>query len=69
MAKPVMDDVFEKAGGRTALRKSLGLSKQTMTDWKRKGYVPASHAVAVEAMTGIPRERLCPNFQWGRQAA
>ena len=65
MPKPVIEEAFEVAGGRTALRKALGLSKQTMTDWKRKGCVPSRHAAAVEALTGIPRERLCPNFQWG----
>jgi len=69
MAKPVIDEVFEKAGGRTALRTSLGLSKQTMSDWKRAGYVPARHAVDVEGLTGIPRERLCPGFHWGRDTA
>ena len=69
MAKPVIDEVFEKAGGRSALQASLGLSKQTMSDWKRAGYVPARHAVEVEELTGIPRERLCPDFHWGRTPA
>lgn len=64
--KPVIDEVFEKAGGRQSLQDALSLSKQTMSDWKRAGYVPAPHAVAVERLTGIPRERLCPNFDWGR---
>lgn len=63
----VIDEVFEKAGGRQALRTSLGLSKQTMSDWGRFGYVPSRHAVAVENITGIPRERLCPSFDWGRK--
>lgn len=65
MALSLIDEVFEKAGGRETLRNSLGLSKQTMSDWKRFGYVPARHAAAVEAKTGIPRERLCPDFDWG----
>lgn len=63
----LIDEVFEKAGGRQRLCKSLGLSKQTMSDWKRFGYVPARHAAAVEKLTGIKREKLCPGFDWGRK--
>jgi hypothetical protein len=71
MDESVIDEVFRKVP-RDYLRKSLGtpdkpLSKQTMSDWKRAGRVPARHAVAVEKMTGIPRERLCPDFDWGRK--
>lgn len=66
MENPAIEEMFEKSGGREALRRRLGLSKQTMSDWKRAGYVPARHAVDVEAITGIPRERLCPGFPWGR---
>lgn len=74
MSKPVMDEVFEKAGGRQALQESLGapgkpLSKQTMSDWKRAGYVPAKHAPAVEKLTGISRKRLCPDFDWDGKGA
>ncbi len=65
----LIDEVFEKAGGRQALMDALGLSKQTMSDWKRSGKVPSPHAVAVERLTGIPRERLCPDFDWGREKA
>jgi DNA-binding transcriptional regulator YdaS (Cro superfamily) len=65
----LMDEVFEKAGGRQVLQDKLHLSKQTMSDWKRWGRVPANHAVAVESLTGIPREKLCPQFEWGRDVA
>jgi DNA-binding transcriptional regulator YdaS (Cro superfamily) len=67
MNKRLIEEVFEKAGGRLALGKLLGLSKQTMSDWARWGHVPSKHAVAVEGITGIQRERLCPDFDWGRQ--
>ena len=60
----VIEEAFAKAGGRLALQRSLKLSKQTMSDWKRWGYVPARHAASVEAITGIPREKLCPQFEW-----
>lgn len=61
----VIDEVFEKAGGREALQKSLGVSKQTLSDWKRWGSVSAKKAIAIEKITGIPRQRLCPKFPWG----
>lgn len=67
----LLDEVFRKAGGRQALQAALSkgrdkpLSKQTLSDWKRSGKIPAAHAVAVEKLTGIPRERLCPDFDWG----
>lgn len=64
MSKSVIDEVFEAAGGREALQKSLGVSKQTISDWKRWGHVSAKRAPAVEAITGIPRQRLCPYFDW-----
>lgn len=67
MDENLIDLVFEKAGGRDKLQQSLGLSKQSMSDWRRAGYVPARHAVAVEKLTRIPREQLCPDFEWGRK--
>lgn len=69
----LLDEVFRKAGGRKALQAALSkgrdkpLSKQTLSDWKRAERIPAAHAVAVENITGIPRERLCPDFDWGRK--
>jgi hypothetical protein len=67
MKKSLIDEVFEKAGGRAALRNSFDppLSKQTMADWKRQGFVPMKRAVTVERITGIPRAKLCPDFDWG----
>ena len=56
--KNLIDDVFEKAGGRQRLRQALGLSKQTMSDWARAGCVPAKHCAAVHAKTGISLKTL-----------
>lgn len=64
MSKPLMDEVFEKAGGREKLQRALGVSKQTLSDWKRWGHVSAARAVSIERLTGIPRERLNPKFDW-----
>ncbi len=62
----VIEELFEKVG-RQRLQDELKLSKQTMSDWKRWGYVPSGHAVAVERLSGIPREKLCPRFDWGKE--
>lgn len=67
MPENIIDQIFALEGMREKIMRELSLSKQTMSDWKRAGGVPARHAVAVEKMTGIPRERLCPGFDWGRK--
>jgi DNA-binding transcriptional regulator YdaS (Cro superfamily) len=64
MSKTLIDRVIEQAGGRDALMRSLGVSKQTISDWKRWGHVSAKRAPAVEKLTGIPRTELCPDFDW-----
>jgi DNA-binding transcriptional regulator YdaS (Cro superfamily) len=63
MSRTVIDEVFEKAGGRQALRESLGLSKQSMSDWIRHQVVPIKHCPKVHAITGIPLEKLNPAFR------
>ena len=64
-----------EAGGRAVVRERLGVSKQTLSDWKRAGRVPPKHAPNLEVLSGIPREKLCPDddrHQWvkrGKRAA
>jgi hypothetical protein len=58
MDTPSIDQIFAKAGGRAKLQEALGLSKQSMSDWVRKGKVPLKHCAAVSAKTGIPLARL-----------
>jgi DNA-binding transcriptional regulator YdaS (Cro superfamily) len=62
MSKSVIEEAFQKAGGRAVLRKSLGVSKQTLSDWKRSGEIPAKHCAAVHALTRIPLGQLNPAF-------
>lgn len=64
MTKSLMDQVLEKAGGSRGLQQSLGVSKQTVSTWKRWGHVSATKAPAIERITGIPRQQLCPKFDW-----
>lgn len=62
MNKSLVDEVFEKAGGRAVLRKSLRVSKQTLSDWKRSGEIPVKHCAAVHALTRIPLATLNKAF-------
>lgn len=64
MTNPELESAFREPGSQKAVASALGVSKQTVNDWKRQGYVPAHHAVAFEAFTGVSRERACPDFIW-----
>lgn len=46
---------IEKAGGATELARALGVSPQSVWDWRVKGYVPPARAKEIEMQFGIPR--------------
>jgi DNA-binding transcriptional regulator YdaS (Cro superfamily) len=48
-----------RAGGITPLARRLGVSPQAVAQWK---LVPLRRVVEVEIATGVPRERLRPDF-------
>jgi DNA-binding transcriptional regulator YdaS (Cro superfamily) len=64
MDNPELTAFLEIRGKQAAVASSLGVSKQTVNDWKRQGFIPAKHAAAFEALSGIARTRLCPSFAW-----
>lgn len=47
------------AGGYSALASRLGLTKASVHQWTR---VPAERVLAVEAVTGVPRQQLRPDL-------
>lgn len=51
--------VVSSVGTYTALAKKLGVTPGAVTQWQ---YVPIRHVATVEAITGIPREQLRPDF-------
>ena len=65
MNNPAIEEAFERAGGRSKIRTSLKVSKQTLSDWKRLGYVPSKHCGELERLSGVSRRRLNPDFDWG----
>jgi DNA-binding transcriptional regulator YdaS (Cro superfamily) len=50
---------IQAAGGRKALARLLGISKQAVQKWTR---VPADRIIDVERVTGVPREKLRPDL-------
>jgi TorA maturation chaperone TorD len=48
-------------GGLDAFQQRLGVSRRTVFHWKQHG-IPAERALAVEAASGIPRQRLRPDL-------
>lgn len=65
MPYPDLNTFLEIHGKQAAVAAALGVSRQTVNDWKRNGFVPSRHAVAFEGLSGIPRGVLCPKFEWG----
>ena len=54
-----LQDAFKAAGGAAALAKALKLTKQAVWGWSR---CPAERVLAVEAASGVPRQRLRPDI-------
>jgi DNA-binding transcriptional regulator YdaS (Cro superfamily) len=49
----------ERAGGLRALARAIGINYQNIQIWKR---IPAERMIAIETVTGIPREQLRPDL-------
>ena len=62
---PIVKEAIEKAGSPSKLaevcvsaRTPNGITPQAVRKWKR---IPADHALAIEALTGISRSKLRPD--------
>jgi DNA-binding transcriptional regulator YdaS (Cro superfamily) len=55
----LIEDIIERGGGASALATKLKLHRATVWGWKK---VPPHHVLAVERITGIPREELRPDL-------
>jgi DNA-binding transcriptional regulator YdaS (Cro superfamily) len=53
---------IELAGGLTALARALGIRAPSISEWKRRGRIPANRVLAIEAATGVPRHELRPDL-------
>lgn len=50
--------VVDKAGGVSALARTLGVSRQVLYVWLQRGFVPLERAVEIEGLYGEPRAGL-----------
>lgn len=62
---PAIEEAYESAGGRKVVQEALGVTKATLSDWKRWGYVPPMRCGELEKLSGVSRRRLNPGFDWG----
>ena len=53
-----IDKIIELAGGPLALAEKLGVTHQAVYNWRKRGHVPASRAIQLEAMYSVQREEL-----------
>lgn len=55
---PALREAIDMLGGILAARAAIGVTHQAIYAWFKRGSVPAKHALLIEAMTGISRDRL-----------
>ena len=53
-----IQEAVDKLGSQEALAGLLGVTKQAVQKFVKKGYVPLRRAVEIEAQTGVDRKRL-----------
>lgn len=59
--KPI-DRAIQAAGGRTELAEKLGVTRQATYHWDE---IPSKFLIAIERLTGIPRQELRPDLYRG----
>jgi DNA-binding transcriptional regulator YdaS (Cro superfamily) len=55
---PGIRDAVISAGSQIKLAEALGVSQQAIQQWVAQGYAPIGRIAEIEALYGIPRERL-----------
>jgi len=55
----IIQTAIDKMGGITKLAQGLGISHTAIYSWKQ---VPPDRVIAIEGLTGIPREDLRPDL-------
>jgi DNA-binding transcriptional regulator YdaS (Cro superfamily) len=65
-AEIALKEAIAAAGGSAALARRLGIKQPSVFQWER---VPAERVLAVEAATGVRRERLRPDIYPPQEAA
>jgi len=59
MKDKALREVIKKVGSMNALARALCITRQAIQNWER---VPVPRVIEIEKLTGIPREKLRPDF-------
>ena len=58
-----IDRVLEILGGPTKAARALGIENPSVViNWRTRGQIPVDRVIAIESLTGIPREQLRPDL-------
>lgn len=55
---PPLDQAIARAGSQERLAQLLGVRQQSISVWRKRGFMPVLRAVEVEMQLGIPRQDL-----------
>jgi len=62
MKKDALQEAIQKAGGQTSLARAIGSTQGHVSQWIRRGKVPADKVLKIERVTGVSREKLRPDI-------
>jgi DNA-binding transcriptional regulator YdaS (Cro superfamily) len=55
-------EAVRTAGSQSAFGRLVGKRQSTVREWLMTDRLPAEHVLAIEAATGVPKERLRPDI-------
>lgn len=56
-----LTQAVEAVGGVGKLAAAIGVAQNVVSNWRKRGKVPAEHVLAIEAATGVSRHSLRPD--------
>jgi len=58
----IVERVISSYGGAAALARRLGVSRNAVSGWRSKQFIPVMRVLEVERVTGIPRHEIRPDI-------
>lgn len=62
MRTEVLDEVIKRLGNQAQLARICGVTPPAVTQWLKRGQIPATRCKTVEKATGIKRKDLRPDI-------
>lgn len=56
-----LSQAVDAVGGVGKLAATIGVAQNVVSNWRKRGKVPAEHVLAIEAATGVSRHDLRPD--------